>query len=344
MDIQKLFQIAVDKKASDIHLAVGLKPYLRVDGVLLSIEEYKEITIKEIEGGIFSLLTTPQQERLVKERELDISYETQRKNRFRVNLHYARGNLGLVARIILNEIPSLESINMPEVVYNLLNLNQGLILVTGPTGCGKSTSLASMIEHINQEKKRNIITLEDPIEFIFKSKQSIIKQRQLSTDMMSFKDGLKHIVRQDPDVIMVGEMRDMETIATTVTLAETGHLVLATLHTYSASQTIDRIIDIFPPYQQAQIKLQLASVLAGVISQRLVPKIKTGRIAAREILINTPAVSNLIRESKIAQIPTVIETNQEKGMITMEKALENLHKNGEISDETLEAHSSDSLM
>jgi len=201
-----------------------------------------------------------------------------------------------------------------------------------------------MIEYINQEQKRNIITLEDPIEFIFKSKQSIIKQRQLSTDMMSFKAGLKHIVRQDPDVIMVGEMRDIETIAATITLAETGHLVLATLHTYSASQTIDRIIDIFPPHQQAQIKLQLASVLAGVISQRLVPRIKTGRIAAREILINTPAVSNLIRESKIAQLPTVIETNQEKGMITMEKALEILHKNGEISNETLEAHSTDSLM
>ncbi len=344
MDIQKIFKIAVEKKASDIHLIVGLKPYLRVDGVLSSIEGYKELGEKEAQNAIFSLLTEPQQERLVKEKELDISYETVHGNRFRVNMHYEKGNLGLVARIILKDIPSLESIEMPEVVYNLLQLQQGLILVTGPTGCGKSTSLAAMIEYINQQEKRNIITLEDPIEFIFQSKQSIIKQRQLSTDMMSFKAGLKHIVRQDPDVVMVGEMRDLETIAATITLAETGHLVLATLHTYSAAQTIDRIIDIFPPHQQTQIKLQLASVLMAVISQRLVPRIKQGRIAAREVLLNTPAVSNLIRESKIAQIPTVLETNHEKGMITMEKSLDNLYKNGDISEETLKKYLSDSLL
>jgi len=344
MDIQKFFQTAVDQKASDIHLAVGLKPYLRIDGVLTSMEKEKEIDPKGMEEAVFSLLSEPQQERLKKERELDISYELKQGGRFRVNLHYERGNLSLVARIILNEVPSLESIEMPEITYNLLGMHQGLILVTGPTGCGKSTTLAAMIEYINQEQKRNIITLEDPIEFIFKSKQSIVKQRQLSTDMMTFKAGLKHIVRQDPDVIMVGEMRDLETIAATITLAETGHLVLATLHTYSASQTIDRIIDIFPPHQQAQIKLQLSSVLTAVMSQRLVPRVKQGRIAAREILINTPAVSNLIRESKISQIPTVIETNQEKGMISMGKALEILNKNGEISKETLETYSSDRLM
>jgi len=344
MDIQKLFQTAIDKKASDIHLVVGLKPYLRIDGVLVDIEEEKEISHQEIEEQMFSLLSETQQERLKKERELDISYEIKKGGRFRVNMHYERGNLSLVARIILIEVPSLESIEMPKVAYDLLSLQQGLILVTGPTGCGKSTTLAAMIEYINKEQQRSIITLEDPIEFIFKSKQSIVKQRQLGTDMMSFKAGLKHIVRQDPDVIMVGEMRDLETIAATITLAETGHLVLATLHTYSASQTIDRIIDIFPPYQQTQIKLQLSSVLSAVISQRLVPRIKQGRVAAREILINTPAVSNLIRESKIAQIPTVIETNHEKGMISMEKALEILHKNGEISKETLDVYSVDYLM
>ncbi|MFA5318015.1 MAG: PilT/PilU family type 4a pilus ATPase [Patescibacteria group bacterium] len=344
MNIQKFFQTAVDQKASDIHLVVGLKPYLRIDGVLTSIEQEKEIDPKEMEEAVFSLLSEPQQERLKKERELDISYEIKKGGRLRVNMHYEKGNLSLVARIILSEIPSLESIEMPEVAYNLLGLKQGLILVTGPTGCGKSTTLAAMIEYINKEQKRNIITLEDPIEFIFKPKQSIVKQRQLNTDMISFKAGLKHIVRQDPDVIMVGEMRDLETIAATITLAETGHLVLATLHTYSASQTIDRIIDIFPPYQQTQIKLQLSSVLSAVISQRLVPRVKNGRVAAREILINTPAVSNLIRESKISQIQTVIETNQEKGMISMEKSLEILHKNGEISKETLEVYSADYLM
>lgn len=344
MDINKLFQIAVDKKASDLHLMVGLKPYLRIDGTLVSLSDEKEITAQQMEEGIFSLLTRPQEERLKEKRELDISLEAKEGNRFRINIHYEKGNLGLVARIILNKVPDLKAIDMPEVVYNLLQLQQGLILVTGPTGCGKSTSLAAMIEYINEEQKRNIITLEDPIEFIFKSKKSIIIQRQLGTDILSFKAGLKHIVRQDPDVIMVGEMRDLETIAATTTLAETGHLVLATLHTYSAAQTIDRIIDIFPPYQQAQIKLQLASVLAAVISQRLVPKIKGGRVAAREILINTPAVANLIRESKIAQVPTVIETNSKIGMISMEKALKNLYKDGLISKESMEMYSTDSWM
>jgi twitching motility protein PilT len=220
----------------------------------------------------------------------------------------------------------------------LLKLQQGLILITGPTGCGKSTTLAAMIETINKEQNRNIITLEDPIEFLFESKKSIVIQRQLGTDMISFKSGLKHIVRQDPDVIMVGEMRDLETIAATVTLAETGHLVLATLHTYSASQTIDRIIDMFPPYQQEQIKTQLSAVLSAVISQRLLSRVKGGRVAAREILINNPAVANLIRENKITQIKTVIETNLKEGMITMEKSLKNLHKNDIISEEEMNAH------
>lgn len=341
MNINNLFQIAVEKKASDLHLVVGLKPYLRIDGVLVTIEEEQLITQQKMEDQIFSLLTTPQRERLKANLELDISYESRNNSRFRVNVHYERGNLGLVARIILSRIPTFADIDIPEVAYGLLRLQQGLILVTGPTGCGKSTSLAAMIEYINQEQKRNIITLEDPIEFIFKSKRSIIIQRELGADILSFQAGLKHIVRQDPDVIMVGEMRDLETIATTITLAETGHLVLATLHTYSAAQTVDRIIDIFPPYQQAQVKQQLASVLSAVISQRLVPKIEGGRTAAREILINTPAVANLIRENKIAQIPTVIETNGKIGMISMDKALKNLHKERLISKENMDLYSTD---
>ncbi|PIR93281.1 type IV pili twitching motility protein PilT [Candidatus Falkowbacteria bacterium CG10_big_fil_rev_8_21_14_0_10_43_10] len=343
MDINKLFQAAVERKASDLHLISGLKPFLRIDGELEAVSDENEVSAQDMESGIMSLLTAAQKERLKANRELDISYEVKKGSRFRVNIHYEKENLGLVARIILSEIPKLEDITMPEVTYNLLRLQQGLILVTGPTGCGKSTSLASMINYVNEEQKRNIITLEDPIEFIFTPKQSIIKQRQLSTDMLSFKSGLKHVVRQDPDVIMVGEMRDLETIGATVTLAETGHLVLATLHTYSAAQTIDRIIDIFPPHQQAQIKMQLATVLAAVISQRLVPRVNGGRVAAREVLINTPAVANLIRENKISQIPTVIETNQKIGMITMDKALKNLYKDGEISQETMDTYSTDML-
>jgi len=344
MNINNLFQTAVDKKASDLHLVVGLKPFLRIDGVLMDLDKEPEISQQEMAEQVFSLLSSSQQERLKDNLELDLSYETPDKNRFRVNIYYEKGNLGLVARIILNNIPSMEDLEIPKVAYNLLSLQQGLILMTGPTGCGKSTSLAAMIENINQNQKRNIITLEDPIEFLFKPKKSIVIQRELGVDFISFKAGLKHIVRQDPDVVMVGEMRDLETIAATITLAETGHLVLATLHTYSAAQTVDRIIDIFPPYQQAQVKQQLASVLSAVISQRLVPKIDGGRVAAREVLINTPAVSNLIRENKISQIPTVIETNGKIGMISMDKALKNLQKEELISKENMDLYSTDAIL
>jgi len=337
MSIEHLLKLSVDKKASDLHLISGMAPILRIDGALVKADK-DVLSEKDMEKAIFSLLSPEQKERLLKDKELDFSYETKNSDRFRVNAHYERGNLGMVARIISHEIPSLEDLEAPEIVHSLLKLQQGLILITGPTGCGKSTTLAAMIETINKEQNRNIITLEDPIEFLFESKKSIIIQRQLGTDMISFKSGLKHIVRQDPDVIMVGEMRDLETIAATVTLAETGHLVLATLHTYSASQTIDRIIDMFPPYQQEQIKTQLSAVLSAVISQRLLSRVKGGRVAAREILINNPAVANLIRENKITQIKTVIETNLKEGMITMEKSLKNLHKNDIISEEEMNAH------
>jgi len=339
MNINNLFQLAVERKASDLHLVVGLKPYLRIDGELVNIENESVITKEAMREQLNSLLTVPQQERIKKNLELDVSYENSDGSRFRVNVYFEKGNLGLAARIILNKVPEMAELMIPEVVYNLLSLKQGLILVTGPTGCGKSTTLAAMIEYINQQHKRNILTLEDPIEFIFQPSKSIVTQRELGTDFISFQAGLKHIVRQDPDVIMVGEMRDLETIAATITLAETGHLVLATLHTYSAAQTVDRIIDIFPPYQQQQVKQQLASVLSAVISQRLVPKIGGGRVAAREILINTPAIANLIRENKISQIPTVLETNHRIGMITMDKALKNLHKEDLISKEDMEAYS-----
>ena len=227
---------------------------------------------------------------------------------------------------------------MPPLVSDLLRVDQGLILVTGPTGCGKSTSLASMIETINNERAANIVTLEDPVEFIFEPKLSIIRQRQLGTDITSFPAGLKHVLRQDPNVIMVGEMRDLETIATTITLAETGHLVLATLHTHNASQTIDRIVDVFPPYQQPQVRLQLSMSLNAIISQRLLPHVGGGRIAAREVLINTPAVSNLIRENKIPQIKTTIQTSAEDGMFTLEQDVKRLLAEGQITEEVARAH------
>ena len=325
MNIKNLLKKATIQNASDLHLVVNLPPVLRIDGELQYIDGQKIIAKKEMEQAVFSLLNQSQKNIFISKRELDFGYE-QNNFRFRINIHYEKNNVGLVARIINDKIPSLEEIGMPKIIYNLLNLKQGLILLTGPTGCGKSTSLASMIEYINNNHFYNIITFEDPIEYLFKSKKGIIIQRQLGSDILSFQEGLKHALRQDPNVIMVGEMRDLETIATTITLAETGHLVLATLHTYSAAQTIDRIIDIFPPHQQNQIRMQLSMTLAGVISQRLLPKINGGRIAAREIMLNTPAVSNLIRENKITQIKTVVETNSKEGMTSMDQSLQKLCK------------------
>lgn len=332
MDIKELLQIAVKNKASDLHLVVGLPPTLRIDGELEEIEKEKAITKKEMEQGISSLISDKQKEELEKNRDLDLSYEFL-NSRFRINLFYERDNPGLVARIISDKMPTLEDLNIPFVVRELLNLKQGLVLVTGPTGCGKSTTLAAMINYINTNHRCNIITLEDPIEYIFQPEKSIIMQRQLGSDMMTFASGLKHALRQDPNVIMVGEMRDLETIATTITLAETGHLVLATLHTYSAAQTIDRIIDAFPPHQQNQVRMQLSMTLASVISQRLLPKVDGGRVAAREILINNSAVSNLIRENKVTQIRTVIETNAKDGMVSMDQDIKRLYKEKLINKE-----------
>ncbi|MEA3463629.1 MAG: PilT/PilU family type 4a pilus ATPase [Patescibacteria group bacterium] len=338
MNIKNFFKTALNSNASDIHLVVGLPPVLRIDGKLVNIEKSKAITNHDLEQMVFSIITEKQKQKLVTTRELDFGFESDDKSRFRVNLHYEKNNIGLVARVINEKIPALEDINMPEMTNDLLNLNQGLILVTGPTGCGKSTTLAAMINYINNNRNRSIITLEDPIEYLFHPVKSVITQRQLGSDMLSFANGLKHVLRQDPNVIMVGEMRDLETVAATITLAETGHLVLATLHTYSAAQTIDRIIDIFPPYQQNQIRMQLSMTLAAVISQRLLLKIKGGRIAAREIMLNNPAIANLIRENKITQIRTVIETNAKKGMISLDQDLKKMYREKIISKETAQAH------
>lgn len=338
MTINQIFKLAAQEKASDIHLVVGKPPVLRIDGVLQEIKNLPVLTKKSAQELVFSILSQAQKEKFLREKELDLSYETGDLSRYRVNIHFEKGNIGLSARIITAKIPTMEDILMPEIVYELTRLTQGLILVTGPTGCGKSTSLAAMINLINQERKAHIITLEDPIEFLFSSKKSLIRQRQLGTDFLFFKEALKRVLRQDPNVIMVGEMRDLETIAATITLAETGHLVLATLHTLNAAQTVDRIIDIFPPYQQTQVRLQLSMSLRGVISQQLLPRRDKGRIAAREVLINTPAVANLIRENKVAQIKSVIQTSAEEGMITMDQDLKRLYKQGFINKEIAVSH------
>ena len=338
MNLDELLQIAVEKRASDLHIVVGMSPVLRIDGILQPIKNKPKIDRKTSQDMIFAILSDKQRDIFINEKELDLSYEIKDLSRFRVNLHWERDNVGLVARVISKRIPNMKDIVAPAVVYDLIKLDQGMILVTGPTGCGKSTCLAAMIDQINEDRSAHIVTLEDPVEFIFEPKRCIIKQRQLNTDMLSFQKALIHVLRQDPNVIMVGEMRDLETIATTITLAETGHLVLATLHTHNAAQTIDRIIDIFPSHQQQQIRLQLSITLRGIISQKLIPRLQGGRIATREILINTPAISNLIRENKIAQIKTVLQTSAETGMITMDQDLVNLFKRGEISKETAQFH------
>lgn len=290
-------------------------------------DDFKIVTSDSIHKMLKKALEIEQLERFYKEKDYDFSYQFN-GFRFRVNLSYERGNFKAVFRIINTQSPSLEDIGMGESVKRLLSLNHGLILLTGPSGCGKSTSLAAMINYINDNRNCNIVTLEDPIEFIFKPNKSVITQRQLGTDMATFASGLKHVLRQDPNVVMVGEMRDLETISTAITLAETGHLILATLHTCNAAQTIDRIIDIFPSHQQGQVKSQLSLILSAVISQVLLPKVGGGRVAAREILINNAAVSNLIRDQKIAQIRSVIETHSKDGMVSFEKSIKGLCDKG----------------
>ncbi len=338
MNINTLFQKATTEEASDLHIIVGKPPILRIDGELKIVSDMPVINKNEAEKTIFSILTERQKNKFLKERELDISYEIPKYSRYRVNIHWEKDRVGLVARVISTKIPTMSEIRLPDIASQLINQESGLILVTGPTGCGKSTTLASMIEKINATRFANIITLEDPIEFIHEPKKSIIKQRQVGTDIIGFKEALRHILRQDPNIIMVGEIRDLETMAATITLAETGHLVLATLHTHDAAQTIDRIVDVFPAHQQTQVRLQLSISLTAIISQQLLPRVNKGRVAAREILINTPAVANIIRDNKVAQIKNVIQTSADQEMFSMEQDIKELLSNNIIDETTALAY------
>jgi len=329
--LQKFFEIAIEKKASDIHLIAGEKPILRIAAELAPLD-FPVLEEDKLEKMIFSLLTEGQKEKFKNNLELDFAFSSN-KERFRINLHWQRGLIGLSARLIPSKIPRAEDIGLNEFIVNLTRLSQGLVLVNGPSGCGKSTTLATMIDIINTERKLHIITIEDPIEFIYEKKKSIIEQRELGQDTLSFANGLKYVLRQDPNVILVGEMRDLETISATLTAAETGHLVFSTLHTFSAPESIERIIDLYPAHRQKQVLVQLSSTLKAVISQQLLPKVGGGMIAIREIMINTPAVANLIRQNKTAQLYSVIQTSGEEGMITMEGAIRKAWKEGLISEQ-----------
>ncbi|HPS40713.1 MAG TPA: type IV pilus twitching motility protein PilT [Candidatus Woesebacteria bacterium] len=334
MQIQDLLQFTIDNQGSDIHLIAGSPLSIRVNG-LLSFPSGPQILNKEqVESLIFAILSKEQRLALEEQKEIDLAYQFNNQARFRISVYKQMESYAAAFRLIPDVIRGIDDLNLPKIFHSFSNYNQGLVLFTGPTGEGKSTSLAAIIDEINQQESRHILTIEDPVEFVYKSNKSIISQREVGKDTRAWQAALRSALRSDPDVVLVGEMRDFETISLTLTLAETGHLVFATLHTNTAAQTIDRIVDVFPSYQQAQIRQQLAAVLNAVVSQRLIPKIHGGRIAAVEIMINTPAISNLIREEKVFQIDSVIQTSAGAGMMLMENHLMDLLKQKIISRET----------
>ena len=336
MDIKELLQLMVDKGASDLHIGVPSPPVFRILGDLVCQTDLPAITKEDVEQILTAIATPEQLKTFDEEKELDFAYSAAGLARFRVNALRQRGTTSIAFRFVPFNIPTIDELELPQVLKKLVLKPRGLILVTGHTGSGKSTTLASMINHLNENDKRNIITIEEPIEFLYQNKQSIIYQREVGSDTQSFAKALMHALRHDPDALVVGEMRDLATIATAITAAETGHLVLGTLHTYNAPQSIDRIIDIFPPDQQQQIRFQLSQVLEAVLSQTLVHRIKGGRIAAFEILVGTQAVRNLIREEKIYQLPTIISVGSKNGMQTLDQALASLVRRKIVSkDEAL---------
>jgi twitching motility protein PilT len=308
-----------------------MPPMLRIDGRLAPIAGYNTLSEEDVETLVFAILDEEQKQILLKDKEFDFSFAFGDLGRFRVNSFHERGNLAAALRLIPNEIKSVSELGMPAIVNTFANYPRGLVLVTGPTGSGKSTSLAALIDQINTEKSHHIITIEDPIEFTHKSKKSLVVQREVHYDTYSFSAALRSSLRQDPDVVLIGEMRDLETISAAITIAETGHLVFATLHTNSAAQSIDRMVDVFPPHQQPQIRSQLANILQAICSQRLIPAIGGGRVAAAEILIATPAVRNIIREGKSHQLDAVIQTGGDIGMQSMDRTLVGLVQGGTIT-------------
>lgn len=334
LDINELLEEVMVRGASDLHITVGAPPVMRINGVLHRIEEYPRLTGNDTRDMIYSILTARQREQLEANLEFDFSYSVPGSARFRVNTYFQRNSLGAAFRIIPYRIKTIEELNLPPVLKEFTQLPRGFILVTGPTGQGKSTTLAAMIDLINETRNDHIITVEDPIEFLHTHKKCIVNQREVGADTHSFANALKYVLRQDPDVILVGEMRDLETISTALTAAETGHLVLATLHTQDAPQTIDRIIDVFPTYQQQQVRLQLAGTIQAIITQQLLPtRDGKNRVPAVEVMIATSAIRNMIREAKTHQIYSAMQAGGQYRMQTMDHSIAALYKNGIISYE-----------
>ncbi len=332
-NIDELLKTMVTKTASDLHLAVGSPPTVRIDGSLVSLDNGQPLSHQELQEMIFSIINFSQREELEKQKELDFSYSIPGFCRFRGNALYQRGTMGCVFRAIPQRPLTLQELGFTNL-ESFCKKPRGLVLVTGPTGSGKSTTLAAMIDYINENQSVHIITIEDPIEFLHRNKKSIIRQRELGTDTLAFSNALKHVLRQDPDVILVGEMRDLETISLAITAAETGHLVFATLHTTGASLTVDRIIDVFPPHQQQQVRIQLSGILEGIVSQTLLPRSDgKGRICAMEIMVATPAIRNLIREGKTPQMVSMIQTGGQYGMVSLDMSLKALVQKGIVSFE-----------
>ncbi len=340
--LEELLQITVTNQATDLHLTVGVPPTLRIDGFLTPIPETAPLSGEEVESLSLSLLTEEQKKSLAKEREIDFSFSFENKARFRANIFYERGELACALRYLPTEIKTIKELGLPEILENFTTHSQGFVLVTGPTGHGKTTTLASLIDKINKERRAHIITIEDPIEYVHQHKKSIVVQREVGQDTHSFARALRSVLREDPNIVLIGEMRDLESIAAALTIAETGHLVFSTLHTNNAAETVDRVIDVFPPHQQNQVRTQLANTLLGIISQRLIPKIGGGRVVAAEVLFTTPAVRNLIREGKSHQINNVIQTGKEANMISLDKTLAKLVMEGKITLESAEMYAIDS--
>lgn len=329
--LKKILDIAVKENASDVLISVNHPPVMRITGQLVPLVKEKKISAQEAEGLAFAILTDEKKKKFLAEKEIDFSYDHDGKARFRVNIFFQRETISMALRLISSRIRTIEDLGLPPVLHEFTGKSQGLVLVTGASGQGKSTTLAAILDEINHTRAVHIITIEDPIEYMYEGDRAIVEQREIGTDTHSFPSALKAIFRQNPDVIMVGEMRDLETISTTITAAETGHLVFATLHTNSAAQSIHRMIDVFPADQQNQIRFQLAGSLVAVVSQRLIPRIAGGFIPVCEVMICNNAIANLIRENKNHEIPAVIETSSREGMISLNRALSDLVRKKEIS-------------